>query len=38
MLDADNVVVGTMNLTEDDLAEEANRDKLRDLLDQAGAG
>ena len=36
VLDADNVYVGKMNLTFEDLADEANRDKLRDLLEDAG--
>jgi len=37
VLDSDNVEVGRMNLTEDDLAEPANQQKLRDLLALAGA-
>ncbi|RME20391.1 MAG: hypothetical protein D6798_20585 [Deltaproteobacteria bacterium] len=37
VLDGDNMVVGVINLTEHDLADDANKDALRALLDQAGA-
>lgn len=37
VLDADNVEVGRMNLTESDLSEEDNVQALRDLLAEAGA-
>lgn len=37
VLDHDNAVVGTLNLTDHDLEDPANQDLLRDLLAQAGA-
>lgn len=37
VLDHDNVVVGSMNLTTESLDDEANRQTLRDLLAAAGA-
>lgn len=37
VLDRDNAEVGRMNLTEYDLADPDNVQRLRELLDQAGA-